>query len=34
MRTINPDWSPDNSSSNPFGLSDEDIERFSASLRL
>jgi ATP-dependent protease ClpP protease subunit len=34
MREINPDWQPDNSSDNPFGLTQEDIEHFTKSVRL
>lgn len=34
MREINPDWKPDNSLYNPFGLSDEDLEKFARSIRL
>ncbi len=34
MRAINPDWEPNDNADNPFGLSEEDIKRFAASLRL
>src|SRR6266702_815108 len=36
MRSINPDWKPsgDKTDANPFGLSDEEIKKFTASLRL
>jgi ATP-dependent protease ClpP protease subunit len=34
MRAINPDWDPSGSAGNPFGLSDEDIEKFAKSLKI
>jgi ATP-dependent protease ClpP protease subunit len=34
MREINPDWKPDNSASNPFGLTQEELEEFRKSIRL
>lgn len=33
MRAINPDWKPDDSAENPFGLSDDDFTRLSTELR-
>jgi hypothetical protein len=34
MRDINPDWKPDNSADNPFGLTEEEIQKFTESIRL
>jgi hypothetical protein len=34
MREINPDWKPDNSADNPFGLTQAEIEKFANSVRL
>ena len=34
MREINPDWKPDNSASNPYGLTTEELEKFRSSIRL
>lgn len=33
MRSINPDWKPDDSADNPFGLTDDDFTRLSSELR-
>jgi ATP-dependent protease ClpP protease subunit len=33
MREVNPDWKPEASADNPFGLSNEDLEKFSSSFR-
>jgi len=34
MKTINPDWEPSGSSNNLYGLTDAEINKFAASLRL